>query len=46
MTKRFATLEELQDWLRNPERKDYEIECVLRDEDGFILVALKKRKAA
>ncbi len=46
MTKRFATLEELQEWLRNPERRDYEIECILRDEDGFVLLAQKKKKAA
>ena len=46
MTKHFATLEELQGWLRNPERRDYDIECILRDKDGFVLVAQKKKQAA
>ncbi|GEM_PF-5133144 len=46
MTKRFATLEALQEWFRTPERHEYEIDCILREGTGFVVLGQKKRQAA
>jgi hypothetical protein len=46
MKKRFATLEALQEWFLTPERREYEIDCILREGTGFVVLVQKKRQAA
>jgi hypothetical protein len=42
MSKRFETLEELESWLRSPQRREYVIQYICVEGGRIILVANKK----
>ncbi|HXK62057.1 MAG TPA: hypothetical protein PLP42_19400 [Acidobacteriota bacterium] len=46
MSKRFATLEELQAWLNSRERGEYQIEYIIREGGVFIVMLHPIRKVA
>jgi len=46
MSKRFATLEELQAWLNSADRGEYQIDYIIREGAAFIVMLHPIRKAA
>lgn len=46
MSKRFATLEELQAWLNSADRGEYQIEYIIKEGDTFIVMLHPLRQAA
>jgi len=46
MSKRFATLEELQAWLNSADRGEYQIEYIIKEGSVFIVMLHPIRKAA
>ncbi len=46
MSKRFATLEELQVWLNSADRGEYQIEYIIKEGSTFIVMVHPVRKAA
>jgi hypothetical protein len=46
MSKRFATLEALQEWLRSAERGEYQIEYIVKDGSDFVVMLHPIMKAA
>jgi hypothetical protein len=46
MSKRFATLEELQGWLRSADRGEYQIEYIIREGSDFVVMLHPIMKAA
>jgi hypothetical protein len=43
MSKRFETLEELESWLRSPQRREFDIQYICVEGGGIVLVARRRK---